>query len=70
MPNSSIWPVDKSLSSATIPGQSGPGSDGSEGVQSSSITGNSPLDCFVSYLGHSLVGLTPLQRSSRYILLP
>ena len=39
-------------------GQSGPGSDSSEGElhipQSSSITGTSPSDCLVSYLGHSL----------------
>ena len=43
---------------ATIPGHSGPGSDGNKGVlripQSSSITGTSPSDCLVSYLGHSL----------------
>ena len=38
--------------------QSGPGSNGNEGVlyipQSSSITGNSPSDCLVSYPGHLL----------------
>ena len=38
---SSIWPIDKTLSGATTPGQSRPGSDGNEGVlwipQSSSI---------------------------------
>ena len=38
--------------------QSGPESDGNEGVlfipQNSSITGVSPLDCLVSYPGHSL----------------
>ena len=38
-------------------GQSGPGSDGNEGVlripQSSCITGTSPSDCLVSYPGHS-----------------
>ena len=41
------------LSGASTPGQSGPGSDGNEGVlcisQSSSITGTSPSDCLVSY---------------------
>ena len=62
------------LSGATTPGQSGPGSDGNEGVlhipQSSSIAGTSPSDCLVSYSGHSLGGLTPLQRSSRCILKP
>ena len=30
MLNSSIWPIDKTLSSATTLGQSGPGSDGNE----------------------------------------
>ena len=49
---------DRALSGATIPGQSGLGSNGNEGVlhipQSSSITGTSPSDCLVSYLGHSL----------------
>ena len=50
--------MDMALSGATTPGQSGPGSDGNEGVlripQSPSITGTSPSDCLVSYPGHSL----------------
>ena len=54
MSNSSIWPIDRSLSDANTPGQSGPGSDGNEGVlhilQSSSITEASPSDCLVSYI--------------------
>ena len=54
---STIWSIDWILSGATTPGQSGPGSDGNEGVllisQSSSITGTSPSDCFVSYSGYS-----------------
>ena len=29
---SSIWSIDRTLSGATIPGQSEPGSDGNEGV--------------------------------------
>ena len=45
--------MDRTLSGATTPGQSGPGSDGNEGVlsssQSSNITGASPSDCLVSY---------------------
>ena len=45
-------------SGATILGQSRPGSNGNKGVllisQSSSMTGASPSDCFVSYPGHSL----------------
>ena len=41
-------PIDRTLSGATTPGQSGPGSDGNEGVlripQSSSTAGTSPAD--------------------------
>ena len=48
---SSIWPIDRTLSTATILGQGGPGSDGIKGVLriplSSSITGISPSDCLV-----------------------
>ena len=66
--------IHRALSSATTPGQSGPRSDGNEGVlripQSSSTAGTSPSDCLVSYPGHSLGGLNPLQRSSRCILQP
>ena len=44
---SSIWPIDRTLSAATSPGQSGPGNDDNNGVlripQSSSITRTSPL---------------------------
>ena len=62
---SSIWPIDKTLSGATTPGQSEPGSDGNEWVlripQSSSITGTSSSDCS----GHSLgVGVLPLCREA------
>ena len=46
------------LSGATTPGQSEPWCNGNKGVvcipQSSSITGASPSDWLVSYLGHSL----------------
>ena len=48
------------LSGATTSGQSGPGSDGNEGVlcipQSSGITETSASDGLVSYPGHSLGG--------------
>ena len=62
----------------STPGQSEPGNDGNEGVlripQSTSITETTPLDCLVSYKGQLLfvvvVGLNPLQRFSRCILLP
>ena len=55
---SSILPIDRTLSGAPTPGQSGPECNGNKEVlcipQSSSITGASPSDCLVSYLGHSL----------------
>ena len=55
---SSIQHTYRALSGATIPGQSGPGSNGNEGVirisQSPSITKTSRSDCLVSYPGHSL----------------
>ena len=64
MPNSSIWPIYRTLSGATTLGQNEPGSDGNEGLlcipQSSSITGASPSDCWVLYLGHSLGESYPL----------
>ena len=57
----SIWPIGRTLSGATIPGQSGPGSDGNEEVlripQSPSITGTSPSDCLVSYWGDSFLSV-------------
>ena len=56
------------LSGATTSGQSGPGSDGNEGVlripQSSSTAGTSPSDCLVSYPGHLLGGVLPLCRGA------
>ena len=55
---SSIWSIERTLSGATTPGKSGPGSDGNERVlcipQSSSTTGISSSDCLVSYPEHSL----------------
>ena len=57
MSNSSISPIDRTLSGAATLGQSGPGTDGNEGVlcipQSSSNTEASSTDCLVLYLGHS-----------------
>ena len=57
------------LSGATTPSQSRPGSNGIEGVlcilQSPSITGISPPDCLISYPGHLLVGgVLPLCRDA------
>ena len=60
MSNSSIWPIDKTLSGATTPGQSGPGTNGNEGVpfnHQSSKTGVTSSDYLVSYPGHSGGGL-------------
>ena len=60
---SSIWPVDRTLSGATTPSQSGPGSDDNKGVlripQSSSITGTSQSDYLVSYPADLLAGSYP-----------
>ena len=71
---SSIWLIDRTLSGATTPGQNGPGCDGNEGalciLQSSSITGASPSDCFMSYKKTRWGSLSSLQRCSRYILQP
>ena len=68
MSNSSICPIDRTLSGASTQGQSGPGSTGNEEVlrisQSSSIIGASPLDCLVLYPGHSLEGVLPLCREA------
>ena len=70
MLNSSIGPIDKTLSGTTTPSQRGPGSDGNEGVfhipQSSSITGTSPSDCLESYPG--LIGeVLPLCRDAAVV---
>ena len=58
MSNSSIWPIDRTLSGAIIPGQSRPESDGNKGVlhipQSCNINEASSSDCLVSYPGHLL----------------
>ena len=58
MSNSSIQPIDTTLSDAITPGQSGSGSDSNEGVlcilQSFSITEALSSDCLALYPGHSL----------------
>ena len=52
MPNSFIWPINRTLSSVTTVCQSRPGCNGNEGVlrtpQSSSIIVASPSDCLAS----------------------
>ena len=58
MLNISICPIDRILSGSTIKGQSGPRSDGNEGVldipQSSGTIGALPPDYLMSYPGHLL----------------
>ena len=47
-----MWPIDRALSGATIPGQSGPGSNVNEGVlhiPQISKAGASPSDCLELY---------------------
>ena len=66
--NTSIRPIDKTLSGATTTGLCGPGTNGNEGVLpiplSSSITEASPSNCFVSYTGHPLAALLPLYKDA------
>ena len=57
MSNGAIRPTDRTLSGATKWGQSGPGSDGNEGllhIPQISKVGASPSDCLMSYQGHWL----------------
>ena len=61
---SSIWPIDRTLSSATISGQSGFGNNGNEGVlhiPQISKTGASSSEGLISYQDTrwKLEGLTP-----------
>ena len=54
---SSIWLIERTLSGASIPDKSGPGSDDNEEVlrfpQSSIIIRTLPSDYLMSYAGHS-----------------
>ena len=74
MSNSFIWPIDRTLSGATTPGQSGPGSDGNEGVlripQSISITVVSPSDCLMSYPEHLMGSYPSAEMQSVYSIPP
>ena len=66
MSNSSISSIDRTLSGATTPCKSGPGSDGNKGVlcipQSSSITGAAPSDFLYHIQDTHGRSLTPLER--------
>ena len=63
-----IWPIDRTISGATTPGQRGFGSDGNEGIlhipQTSNFTVASPSDCLGSYPGHSLVRVSAFYRDT------
>ena len=64
-----IWPIDRALSGATTPDQSGLGSYGIEGVLhilQTSKTGALPSNGLMLYLGHSLggEGVLPLSRDA------
>ena len=73
--SSSIWPIDRTLSSASTPGQSGPRSDSNEGVlhipKKLQHCWNLTIRLF-SVISTTLIGgiLTPLQRCSRCFLQP
>ena len=54
-----VWPIDKTLSGATTPGQSRPGNNGNGGVLhilQISKAGASTSDGLMSYIGHSFGG--------------
>ena len=71
MSNGSFWPIHKTLSGAINLGQSGPGSNGSEGALH--IPKNFNIPGFFSVGSKTPVGaggLTPLLRNSRCILQP
>ena len=75
MSNSSIWPIDKTLSVATTTGDIGPGSNVNEKVlhspEISYITGAPPSYYLVSYPEDSFGGgLIFLQKCGRSILQP
>ena len=64
-----IWPIDRTLSGATTPSQSGPGSNGIEEIlripRRTSFTGTSGSNCLVSLSEHALWrGVLPLCRSA------
>ena len=69
-----VRPIDRALLGATTPGQSGPGSDGNEGViripPQLQPYWNLIIRCLVLYSGHLLGVLNPLLRCGRCIQLP
>ena len=74
MSNSSIRPIDRTLSDTITLSSSGPGSDGNEGILHTKIQHYwSPTIEWFSVICRTLIwvaGLIPLQRCSWCILLP
>ena len=71
--SSNIWPLNRTRSGATTSGQSEHGNNKNEvilHIPQRSRAGASPSDGLMSYLGHSLGILIPLQRCSLCILQP
>ena len=67
---SPIWPIDRTLSGATTPGQSGPGSNGNEKDTSYSSKVQHFWSLIISLISDTCWrSLTPLQRCSLCILL-
>ena len=67
--NNSIWSIDETLIGTTTQGQSGPGSNGSEGelhIHQSSRSGASPSDSLVSHSWHSGGILPSAEMQSAY----
>ena len=68
MSNSSIWPLNRTLSSSTTPDLSEPRIHGNVGVfpipQSSSITGASLSDCLTLYVRIIVGGVLPLGKEA------
>ena len=62
-----MWLIDRTLPGVTTQGQSGPWSNGDEGVlhiPQISKAGASPSDCLMLYPGHTLEGFLPLCRDA------
>ena len=70
--NCSLWPIDKTLTGTSTPGQSRPGCNGIDElltISQSSKTEGSPSDGLVSYPRHSFEeGLMPFQRGTWYLV--
>ena len=68
-----IWLLDRTLSGATTPSQSGPGSNGNEGIlhiSQNSRIGVSPSDGFVPYPDNTLGSYHSAEMQSGYYTAP